>query len=141
MAYVTVADLIARFGDPEVIQLTDRAVPPTGLVGTAVAERAIADAEATVNGYLRARMSLPLDQVPEVIKRITADVARYYLYEDLATERIETRYKDAVHFLESVAKGVVSLGLDGAGQPAPESGGVTFEAPARVFSDDTLAGL
>lgn len=109
MAYATQADLVTRFGEDELIQLTDRAgagVPDATIVG-----RALADAEAEMDGYLAARYALPMATVPGVLVRIACDIARYRLWEDRASDEVRRRYEDARRILESIAKGTVSLGL------------------------------
>lgn len=135
--YATLADLISRFGETEIIQLSDRS--GTGAIDSAVVDAKLADASAEVDAYLQGRYTLPLAVVPLSLKRIAADIARYHLYDDRATEQVTQRYKDAIKFLESVAKGVVQLGLDPASQPAPASGGPQFTVPGRIFTRDTLS--
>jgi len=121
MAYAVQADLEQRFGEAELVRLTDRAAPPTGQVDAAVVTRAIADAEAEINGYLASRYTLPLGSTPEILKRLTCDLARYLLYDDVAPDQIRDRYKDAVALLKGIAEGKVSLAIDPASQPAPQA--------------------
>ena len=45
--YATVADMVARFGDLEIIQITDRS--HSGQIDHSVAEVALADATAEIN--------------------------------------------------------------------------------------------
>jgi len=137
MPYVTQQNLIDRFGQEELIQLTDRT--QSGAIDAAVINKALADADAEINGYLSAKYTLPLNPVPVVLERIAGDVARYFLYEDRVTEQVERRYKDALRFLESVAKGTIRIGVDAANQAPAASGGPQYSAPDRVFTADTLA--
>lgn len=103
MPYATQSDLEERFGPQELAQLTDRV---DGLMpDPAVVARAIADAEAEIDGYLAARYAVPLGTVPAVLVRLTCDIARYRLYDDRVTEAVRTRYTDAIAFLRAVAKG------------------------------------
>ena len=52
MTYALQQDLIDRFGESELIQLTDRTnVPPTD-VDDVVVGRALADADGTIDGYI-----------------------------------------------------------------------------------------
>ena len=96
MPYATQSDLEERFGPQELAQLTDRV---DGLMpDPAVIARALADAEAEIDGYLAARYTVPLSAVPAVLVRLTCDIARYRLYDDRVTEavrnwflRMETR--------------------------------------------------
>lgn len=110
MTYATQQNLIDRFGEDELIQLTDRA----GLdaIDATVISRALGDADATINGYLAARYTLPLSSpVPEILERLACDIARYALFEDQVTEIVEKRYKDAIALLRDVSAGRAELGL------------------------------
>lgn len=136
MTYAMRTDMTARFAEEELIQLTDR--DRLGQIDTAVLDRALADADAEINGYLSVRYTLPLAPAPTVLVRLAADLARYYLYDDHAPEQIKQRYDDAVKFLRAVATGTAQLGTDAA-QPVPAvSGGARYRAGERVFSAETL---
>lgn len=136
MTYATRTDMTSRFAEEELIQLTDR--NRLGQIDNVVLDRALADADAEINGYLSTRYTLPLAPVPTVLLRLAADLARYYLYDDHAPEQIKQRYDDAVKFLRAVATGTAQLGTDAA-QPVPVvSGGVSYQAGERVFNAETL---
>jgi len=109
MTYATQADLEDRFGVDELTQLTDRV--GAGVPDAAIVARALADADAEIDGYLASRYALPLATVPPMLARIACDIARYRLWEDRASEEVRLRYEDARRMLESIAKGMVSLGL------------------------------
>ena len=136
--YATQADLETRFGSEELAQLSDRAGGT--VIEAAVVARAIADAEAEIDGYLAGRYALPLASVPAVLGRIACDIARYRLYDDRVTEAVRKRYEDAVRDLRALAAG--TLQLDGVTPPAPAASGigVSVKAPDRIFNADTLAG-
>lgn len=130
MPYCTKQDLIDRFGEDELIQLTDRA--NLGVIDDTVLNQAIADADAEINGYL-ANYSLPLTTVPTVLVRGACDIARYFLYDDAATEQVTKRYEAVLKFLGQVAKGVISLGIDASGNKPTPSDGAVMESGGRVF--------
>lgn len=132
--YAQIADLVTRYGQAEIEQLTDRLNPPAGVIDAAVADRALADADAEIDAYLRVRYTLPLAAVPEVVRRIACDIARYRLWEDRASDEVRRRYEDAVRVLEALAAGRVSLGL--AQSAAAEPKGVSFRAPGRTMTTD-----
>ena len=52
MSYCTQAQLIARYGNQMLVDLTDRGAEATGEIDGAVVTAAIAGAEAMINGYL-----------------------------------------------------------------------------------------
>lgn len=140
MTYATQTDLVDRFGEAELAQLSDRAA---GVVlDTTVINRALADADAEIDTYLATRYALPLASVPAVLPRLAADIARYRLFDDRVTEAVRTRYQDAVGLLKRLASGDVLLDGAAATPPAAASGsvGVASRAPARVFDADALAG-
>jgi len=132
MPYVTQQQLVARFGEEELIQLTDRA--NVGAIDAAVLNQAIADAGAEIDGYLAGRYQLPLAQVPSVIALYCGDITRYRLYDDAARDEVRKRYEDAMKFLRLVSEGKVRLGAD---EPAaPAAGSVQMETSGRVFGRD-----
>ncbi|MCE7915417.1 MAG: DUF1320 domain-containing protein [Nitrosomonas sp. PRO4] len=111
MTYATQQNLIDRFGEDELIQLTDR--QSLGVIDATVVSRALADADARINGYLAVRYSLPLAApLPTELERLACDIARYALYEDRVTEIVKERYQDAIALLRDVAAGKAELGLD-----------------------------
>jgi phage gp36-like protein len=133
MAYAVQADLVLRFGEDELIGLTDR--ENTGVIQASVVERNIADADAEIDGYLAGRYSLPLASVPPILNRLSSDIARYHLYGERVTDTVRKRYEDAVRLLRGLADGSVKLGIDG-GSPVDSSTGdmATMIANTPVFS-------
>jgi phage gp36-like protein len=50
---------------------------------------------------------------------------------------VKRRYDDAMKFLDDVAKGIRTIGVDGAGASiAPSAGNVEFNTSRRVFGGD-----
>ncbi|SIQ96422.1 Mu-like prophage protein gp36 [Aromatoleum tolulyticum] len=105
MTYATVADLVTRFGEAELIDLTDRADPPAGVVDTAVADGAIADAVGEIDTYLGVRYALPVSPLPALLVMVTCDIARYRLHGTRVTDEVRARYDDALRWLKDVALG------------------------------------
>ncbi len=133
MNYCTRQDMIDRFDETELIQLTDR--NSLGLIDDTVLDLAISDASAEIDGYL-SRYDLPLSTVPRVLVRCCCDIARYFLYDDAVIEQVENRYQSIVKFLTQVGKGTISLGPDSSGnQPVVEEG-VKMVSGGRVFGRD-----
>ena len=123
--YIRISHLIQRFGEPELIQLTDE--HRTGAIDEATVTAAIADAQSEIDSYLATKYSLPLssEQVPNSLIRVTCDLARYYLYNDQAPETIRTRRNEAVDYLKGIAAGKVDLGITSGDEPAVNSGGLS----------------
>jgi len=128
MAYCVKADMVSRFSEIEMVQLTDQ--DNLGIIDDTVLDLAINDASAEIDSYL-GNYTLPLVTVPLSLVRIACDIARYYLYDDMvpADGVVLKRYEDALRFLRSVAKGDISLGVDNEGN-SPE----TMTSGGRVFS-------
>ncbi|MFC3875318.1 gp436 family protein [Neisseria musculi] len=139
MAYATVGDMVARFGDLEVIQITDR--NQDGEIDDDVARVALEDATAEIDAYL-GRFSRPFADTPPILVRLCCDIARYRLTAAsgvLITEEIRNRYKiDVLDLLRAIAKGDVQLGVDGTGgEIAAADNGVIFaNAKNKVFGRD-----
>jgi phage gp36-like protein len=134
MSYATKTNMLARFGESEVIALTDRA--NLGVVDDTVLAGALAEADAEIDPYLAPRHVLPLASVPKILTGFACDIARYRLCGAGVTEtdEIRNRYKDAIRFLEQAAAGKIGLGLDAANNIAKPANTVQFSAPGgRVF--------
>lgn len=109
--YATIDDILEAMDEGELIALTDDA--GTGVASVTVAERAISDAEAEVNGYAGARYPVPFaDPVADLVRSITVTIAVYRLDTRRRAGDPERRrkYEDAVAFLKGVARGEFSLG-------------------------------
>lgn len=125
MPYSTQADLAARFGVGELIQLTDH--NGTGSIDLAVLGQAIADADAIIDGHLAGRYTLPLDPVPAILTGYACDLVRARLYKDAAPEIVIKRADDAMRFLSLIGQGRLTLGV----QPEPAGSDTVQFTPAR----------
>jgi phage gp36-like protein len=140
VAYATKQDLIDRFGELELKQLTDRTNVPPSTVDDTVVERAISDATALADGYLGKAYALPLSVAPPVLTKIVCDAARYFLHGKSAEKdgAVARAHAEAVSWLKDVARGLVSIDAEGV-QPAQAGGGtVKAKAGDRVFTRDSL---
>ena len=132
--YCTREDMITRFGEEELIQLTDRD-GTAGAVVDAVLNQVIDDAGATIDGYLGGRYSLPLAAVPRVLTRTACDLARYYLFDNQLDEEHQAakRHDEALKYLEKVGRGTLQLGLD-SNNARPQSNNIaTITSAGSVF--------
>ena len=163
MNYATVQDMIDRFGEAELIQLTDLDLLA---VQAPKAQRALDDAQALADGYVGRVFRLPLAGcakpapvpgdvgavqmvAPPQLTRIACDVARYYLYDDLAPEHeVYLRYKAAERELGQIAEGKTVLSCPWGGAPgqlvagdAPGDAEVHFSFSPRQITDDSMRGF
>ena len=140
MAYSTKADILAMIDEAEVIQATDDT--GAGVVDDERVTAAIEAADSEIDGYLGGRYTLPLSTVPAVLKTFSVDMAIYHMLSRRlgAPEHRKDRYKNAVAFFKSVAKGEVKLGADD-----PDGTGTSdtpeFDGPDRIFSRNSLSGF
>ena len=161
--YATVADLIDRFGEAEMIGLTD---PDNTAVQSDRAQRKLDDAHALANSYVGMAYRLPLAGcakpapqpgnsqaveyvAPPLLTRLVCDIARYYLYDDKCTDEVLKRYEQAKQELLHISQGKATLACPWggvAGDPLsadPQAGGceVGYSFPARQMTDETLRGF
>lgn len=133
MPYATQADLEARYGAAEILQLADR--DGDGVIDAGVIEQALADAGAEIDGYLGSRYALPLAEVPQIVKVYACDLARYRLWDKAASEEVRRRYEDALRYLRLAADGRVKIAADGGAEPVA-SGGAEVVSAGLVFARD-----
>lgn len=134
--YASIADMIERFGETEIVELTD--LEHTGEVVVDVAERALTDATAEIDGYLAARYRLPVTDTPRVLSVLCTDIARYRLQKGVATDQARQRYEDALGTLKQIARGEINLPL--ATPPPASAEPMVSPGRSRVFDDDTMRG-
>jgi phage gp36-like protein len=144
--YATLANMIDEFGSRELIELTDRGTPRTNEIDLAVLGRALARADAEIDGYAQTRYPVPLSPVPELVRGLACDIARYRLYDAVAPETVRTRYEDARALLRDIAAGKVNLGTDESGvvvapPKAPAVFGTSRNDFARPVSRPRRRGL
>ena len=139
--YATEADLVARFGRDilNIAQMFPADVPNP-------LETSLQDACEEVDGYLAVRYPLPLPNVPNNLKRLVCDIARYKLHFEAAPEAVELRYKMAIDFLKGVRDGKNSLAIldtsnqisDDQPKNKPSTMPIGTSYTGGVFGDDTL---
>jgi phage gp36-like protein len=135
VAYAAVADMTARYGVVEMrrVSVADGDVPETVL--PARIERTLIDVSSLVDGYLSTRYRLPLDPVPDAIRRAVCVIARHDLWQGGERSPAEEMRKDRdaeIAWLGRLASGAVRL--DGA---AP-AGGAGLGANARAADRQRL---
>jgi len=122
MIYAAVADMLARFGQAELIELSD---PDGGAVCAERIQVKLDDAHATVDGWIGRRYQLPLagcakpvstpgaepERVaPAQLTRITCDLARFWLRDAAAEDSdVYRRYRAALADLQAIAEGRMLL--------------------------------
>jgi phage gp36-like protein len=146
MPYTDSAALTARYGERELIALTDKSVPPAGGINADTVARALADADAEIDSRLVIRYAVPVSPVPAILVDAACRITRYKLHEDRANQKVRQDYEDVIKWLADVAAGRADLpGVAPAtsGDPAEGAniGAVAVRAPPAVFTADTLARM
>lgn len=141
--YATVADMVGRFGRVEVTRLSQIEDRETTEIDLEKVARAIGDATAIVDGYLRGRYQVPVINPPADLIRATCILARY----DLAksdrsdpTDQMQKDYDDVIRWLTDVQKGIVKLAAKTANEQINNSGVARFEDRSAIFTPQSLRG-
>jgi phage gp36-like protein len=148
VSYAAQSDLATRYGERELVLVTDKSTPPTGLVDATVVARALADADALIDSFLGTRYAVPISEpAPAVIVSVACQIARYRLHEDRPTEPIRAAYEDAIRWLERVSQGRANV--PGLTEPTTSvdpiegasEGRFAVRAPEPVFTGELLSRM
>ena len=146
-AYCTVADLEVVIGAEALLTAAPDLSSGTPAIDTAAVERAIVSVSSRIDGWLRTRYTLPLPDVPEVLRRAAARLVHAELVsESTTTELIESRAAESQKLLEHMAAGRIRIGgdLDGDPTDANASSGHSRAHTTRrdlKHGQDTLRGI
>ncbi len=142
MAYSTIDDIRKLLPEEELIALTDDEA--LGAVNQGRVDEAIAQADAEVDSYCAVRYSVPVTPVPELLKKLSVDIAVYALYSRTVQSVPEVRaerYRSAIRQLEGISKGTLTLGVEQA-QTADSSGAETNKtSDTSVFNRSGMEGF
>ncbi|MBW4708624.1 DUF1320 domain-containing protein [Roseobacter sp. YSTF-M11] len=141
MTYTTLADLTDRFGENLLVQLTDRGDVATDTIDTGVIDRALADTDALIDGYVAKRYALPMAATPALIRTLAIDITIYKLHTYEPDPKIEADYKAAMKSLEAISSGSVTLPIDGVEAPGSGSSGARLTDRERPLTEQTLKGF
>lgn len=139
--YATTEELITRYGQDELLQLACQA-DDESQIDDKVVKTALIDAYELINSYVAVKHALPLSVVPEVLKRINCELARYFLYKGVKPEDLEKTYEKNIRYLRDVAQGGVILEHSASGQAPTQADEVIFTgSSARLFSHHQMKGF
>lgn len=138
--YCTLDDLKKAIPEENLIQLTDDT--GLGVIDNEKIDDAIDYAQQLIDGYLRGRYTVPLDPVPQLIRRFAVDMAVFHLYSrrfelDMPQTMIERR-KEIIRLLEQIQQGKVLLGMETPQSPGQGYYKTNKTSENRVFTDDVL---
>lgn len=141
MRYCALADLQLAIPAQTLVWLSDDS-PEATEINLPVVEEAVRSAEELVDAHLRGRHLLPLDPVPTVVKDMTVNLARHWLYArrpegSELPDAVTRTYKAALSMLEAIRDGKLTIGAP-SGTAQAEPGEVKVRTPRRVFDSDLL---
>ena len=112
-----------------------------------LAESAVEDAQAEIDGYLAKRYDVPFTKTPKVISKFAKDIALYNLVSRKGVDESDrektylTRYKDAIAFLTKVAEGKIDIGVEDIHTTqAAAQNGFSMKSAERIFSRNSMMG-
>jgi phage gp36-like protein len=140
MAYSSQAQLETRYGAQLLAEISDRDDVPGGVVDAALIARAIADADALIDGYLAPRYGLPLAATPALVTDLSLRIAVYYAHTNVASEKITKDYEAALRQLRDIAAGTLKLNIAGVEPAGGSSNEVLTNEPERTFTAETMTG-
>ncbi|MCF9046628.1 gp436 family protein [Acinetobacter nectaris] len=138
--YAKVEVMRRKFGEHELIQLTDTEQPYTGEINYDKLNAAIEEANSEVDAYLASRYTLPLHPIPPFLINIACNLARYYAETGNLSENspIKIRFDGCMRTLTKIAKGEIGLGGTPAGDSTPtksSANNVVFTVGRHDFGD------
>lgn len=141
MTYATEQQLIDRYGEMTLVALTDRGAVATGGVDAATVGRALADADAMIDGYLAAKYALPLAEVPPLLADLAQAIAFWKLHISEPDAKARTDYETALRVLKDVAAGTVRIPAGGIEPTVSGASGVIATDRERPFTEETMKGF
>jgi len=112
MPYAAVSDMIARFGESELIEISTPPGQDMDTIHVDAVNTALADASDEIDGYLRRRYVTPVLPVPAAIVRACCAIARYHLCTGgrvTPSEKVTLGRQQAQAWLGKVQEGRVTL--------------------------------
>lgn len=141
MRYCSLADLQMAIPAQTLIWLSNDD-PAAAEMALPVVEEGVRQAEELVDAHLRGRYVLPLDPVPTVVKDMTVNLARHWLYArrpegSELPDAVTRTYKSTLQMLESIRDGKLTIGAP-TGEAQAEPGEVKVRAKRRHFDADLM---
>ena len=138
--YATAVAMQRKFGERELIQLTDTEQPYQNVINMEKLNAAMQEANSEIDAYVGSRYALPLHIIPPFLVEIGCNLARYYAVTGDLSENdpIKNRYESSIKTLTKISKGELTLGSSPAGESKPvqtSSNNVMFTVGRRHFGN------
>ncbi len=139
--YATVEAMKRKFGESELIQLTETEPPYLDAINMDKLNAAMQEANSEIDAYVGSRYPLPLQLIPPFLTEIGCNLARYYAVTGDLSENdpIKNRYESSIKTLTKISKGELTLGSSPAGESKPvqtSSNNVMFGVGRRDFGNE-----
>ena len=136
--YATVEGMKRKFGESELIQLTETEPPYLDAINMDKLNAAMQEANSEIDAYVGSRYPLPVQLIPPFLTEIGCNLARYYAVTGDLSENdpIKNRYESSIKTLTKISKGELTLGSSPAGESKPvqtSSNNVQFAVGRRDF--------
>ena len=136
--YATVEGMKRKFGESELIQLTETEPPYLDAINMDKLNAAMQEANSEIDAYVGSRYPLPVQLIPPFLTEIGCNLARYYAVTGDLSENdpINNRYESSIKTLTKISKGELTLGSSPAGESKPvqtSSNNVQFAVGRRDF--------
>lgn len=141
MTYATLTQLVERYGEPMLVAATDRGPVPTGTVDADAVGRALAGANALIDGFIGARYRLPLAEVPPLLADLAQAVAIWRLHPYAGDPKLKADHDDALRILRDIAEGRVRLPVEGIEPEGTGGGGARLTDRSRPMTEDNMQGF
>lgn len=107
--YCDVQDIKDDLTDKVVAQLSNDENP--NVVNEEIVSKYISESTQLIDGFLRSRYGLPLENEHSIIKKVCIDIVKYELYKRRGKvfDNIQNLYKDGISTLEKIQKGMIIL--------------------------------
>lgn len=142
MAYISIADFQRGIPRRDLVALTDLD-DGTDTINDDRVQDALDDASAEIDSYIAKALTLPLADVPRILKTICRDLALHRLYVNIghSMEARKSLREDAIAFLKAVSRGDAALGDGGDVPPEVTTPGVAMtDGAERELTRDSLKG-
>lgn len=141
--YSSRADVVlAAGGVSRLVQISD--FDGDGEEDALLVDDALCEAEGVVNSYVRKRYEVPLAPVPEIIRRLTANLAVYILKSrrDAVCEKDAVEQEQRLEWLKGLAEGNIDPGVDITSPSSPTNKpSATARPSSKKVSRESLKGF
>lgn len=131
--YLSIAEFVDRFGLPEVVAMTD--ADGAGRIDRALLVSALTSAQAVADAHIAARYSVPLIDVPLIVKKIVGDLARAELYPRGAPDGVADQAKQSLRMLERIQSGAMPVPAATAPAEAASENPILISSGRRAYPD------